>query len=140
MIIAKDIKFEAAHMLSYYEGPCSNLHGHSYKGTVHIQGEQGKVTHMVLDYNIIKEVVNEWDHALLASAPDVRDEAEDALVKWALTYGKKIMIMPEGRKCTAEDMAEVIKAQIEAVAGLDYKVSVWLKETSSATAVAGSLV
>ena len=138
MTISKDIKFEAAHMLSYYEGACSNLHGHSYKGSVQVQGVQGKVTHMVLDYNIVKEVITKWDHALIVSDVDLRDEAEEALLQWALKYNKKVVFMPEGRKCTAEDMAWTIKEQLEQIAGPDYRISVMLKETSSSVAIAGA--
>ena len=32
--------FDAAHALRGYEGPCENLHGHTWKVQVQIQGEQ----------------------------------------------------------------------------------------------------
>ena len=31
MKVTKEITFDVAHMLSYYEGRCANLHGHTYK-------------------------------------------------------------------------------------------------------------
>lgn len=31
MKVTKEITFDVAHILSYYEGKCANLHGHTYK-------------------------------------------------------------------------------------------------------------
>lgn len=135
MVISKDFRFEAAHMLSYYDGPCNNLHGHSYTGCVRITGDTGARTHMVLDFNIIKSIIDKWDHALLISATGIRDDAEEALLKWAITYNKKVVMMPEGKKCTAEDMASIIKEQLEEMLGSDHVISVSLKETATSVAI-----
>ena len=54
MKVTKEITFDVAHMLSYYEGKCANLHGHTYKLQVTLEGNVGDVSHMVLDFNILK--------------------------------------------------------------------------------------
>ena len=79
MIISKDIKFDCAHMLSNYEGKCANLHGHTYHGTVTLEGDVNPETSMVLDYNTIKQVVDRFDHAIVFSDLKERGDAEKAL-------------------------------------------------------------
>lgn len=39
MKVTKEITFDSAHMLSNYEGKCSNLHGHTYKLQVTLKGD-----------------------------------------------------------------------------------------------------
>ena len=64
-----------AHALPAYEGKCHNIHGHSYKLFVTVEGaplqHQGAPTDgMVLDFHQLKEIVNrhiveQFDHALV---------------------------------------------------------------------------
>lgn len=73
--LTKEFSFEMAHALPAYEGKCHNIHGHSYKLFVTIEGmplnQQGASTDgMVLDFGRLKQLVNEaivepFDHALL---------------------------------------------------------------------------
>lgn len=107
MTISKDIKFDCAHMLSNYEGKCANLHGHTYHGTVTLEGNVDPETGMVLDYNTIKDVVDVFDHAIIFSAPGVRNSAEIELYNWAANNSMKCVVMPTG-KSTAERITEYI--------------------------------
>ena len=107
MTISKDIKFDCAHMLSNYEGKCANLHGHTYHGTVTLYGDVDPKTSMLLDYNRIKEVVDVFDHAIVFSAPNMRNNAEALLWQWAKTNDMKHVDLPTG-KSTAERMAEYL--------------------------------
>ena len=50
--------FDAAHQVVDYNGKCENLHGHTYMLTVTITGKL-KENGMVLDFVILKKVVNE---------------------------------------------------------------------------------
>ncbi len=71
----KIFSFEAAHALHYYDGPCKNIHGHSYKLEVCIIGkasenEQSPKNGMVMDFGDLKdlikgEIVKPFDHALI---------------------------------------------------------------------------
>lgn len=73
--LTKEFTFEMAHALPAYEGKCHNIHGHSYKLFVTVEGmplrQQGASTDgMVLDFGRLKQLVNEavvepFDHALL---------------------------------------------------------------------------
>ncbi len=50
--------FAASHFLTKYHGKCENLHGHNYKIVVSIHGPI-KEDGMVIDFKIIKDIVNE---------------------------------------------------------------------------------
>src|SRR3989344_7373628 len=56
LFIAKEFIFDSAHRLNNYNGPCANLHGHTYKLQVVLRGEIKK-NGMVLDFVEIKDVV-----------------------------------------------------------------------------------
>jgi 6-pyruvoyltetrahydropterin/6-carboxytetrahydropterin synthase len=76
--LTKEFSFEMAHALWNYDGPCRNVHGHSYRLFVTISGipsvnPQDPKNGMVLDFtdlkNIVKkEIINVFDHALTVSA------------------------------------------------------------------------
>ena len=38
MKVTKEVTFDSAHMLSNYSGKCQNLHGHTYKLQVTVEG------------------------------------------------------------------------------------------------------
>lgn len=73
--ITKEFTFEMAHALLNHDGPCKNIHGHSYKLAVTIKGIPIKSanhpkTGMVADFKDIKKIVADhiiqhFDHALL---------------------------------------------------------------------------
>ena len=87
MRISKDIKFDCAHLLSQYEGKCANLHGHTYHGRVTIIAAKPSIkTGMIMDYNEIKQIVDELDHAIIFSSSEYREDAEDKLLNWACLY------------------------------------------------------
>jgi 6-pyruvoyltetrahydropterin/6-carboxytetrahydropterin synthase len=58
--------FEAAHHLSWHPGKCRNLHGHSYRLDVSVEGPLD-ANGVVLDFDTMKDVVHTtvidvWDH------------------------------------------------------------------------------
>lgn len=62
--ITREFSFEASHKLLGYDGPCSNLHGHSYRLQVTVSGhvipmyDQTNVSDcMVLDFKNLDEIV-----------------------------------------------------------------------------------
>tara|TARA_B100000809_G_scaffold265823_1_gene325907 strand:- start:164 stop:604 length:441 start_codon:yes stop_codon:yes gene_type:complete len=73
--ITKEFQFEMAHALVGYDGPCKNIHGHSYKLDVTVKGKVKEGTSdsdegMVVDFGIIKKIVkdlivDEFDHSLV---------------------------------------------------------------------------
>lgn len=70
MLATKKFTFNSAHKLINYKGKCKNLHGHTYTLMVTVSGEIDKASGMVIDFNLIKDVVNKkviniLDHIML---------------------------------------------------------------------------
>lgn len=73
--VTKEFSFEMAHVLTGYDGPCREIHGHSYRLFVTIAGTPDEDMNnpklgMVLDFGILKAIVNEhivsrYDHSLV---------------------------------------------------------------------------
>ncbi len=73
--LTKAFGFEMAHALTGYDGKCCNIHGHSYKLFVTIEGEpqdnpDSPKNGMIMDFGDLKRIVNEtivepFDHALV---------------------------------------------------------------------------
>lgn len=73
--VTKEFNFEIAHALWNYDGPCANLHGHSYRMFVTIIGQPinddtNPKNGMVIDFGDLKKIVNEeivhpLDHAVI---------------------------------------------------------------------------
>ena len=61
--------FSAAHQLVNYDGPCENLHGHTFKLQVTIEGETLDDIGMLVDFHILKKMISqihdEFDHKFL---------------------------------------------------------------------------
>lgn len=82
MKIAKEFRWEMGHRLPRHDGACKNLHGHSYRMEVEVEGETCPETGMVIDFAEIsakvKPFLGELDHAFLCQEDDteVRDLLE----------------------------------------------------------------
>lgn len=73
--VTKKFSFDMAHALDGYDGPCKNIHGHTYTLSVTLKGqvinEIGNPKNgMVLDFSVLKKIVTEtilahYDHALV---------------------------------------------------------------------------
>lgn len=134
MTISKDIKFDCAHMLSDYEGKCANLHGHTYHGTITLEGGVNPKTSMLVDYNDIKDVVDVFDHAIIFSAAEERNPAETELYEWACRYKMRKVELVHG-KSTAEVLAMNIAQMFVLKPGV-INVRVQLSETDGSWAIA----
>ncbi|MEI7897813.1 MAG: 6-carboxytetrahydropterin synthase, partial [bacterium] len=76
--VTKEFRFEAAHALMGYDGPCKNIHGHSYELSVTVIGtpvtdRSSAKLGMVMDFGdlkkiIKKQIVDPFDHALLLNS------------------------------------------------------------------------
>ncbi|MDA3844331.1 MAG: 6-carboxytetrahydropterin synthase, partial [Candidatus Kapabacteria bacterium] len=55
--IAKNFDWEMSHRLPNHDGLCRNIHGHSYKMRVELEGEPNKQS-MVIDYYDMKLVIS----------------------------------------------------------------------------------
>lgn len=75
--IVKTFTFDSAHYLPGYEGPCKNMHGHTYKLEIGITGHVNEKTGMVLDFAELKKLVKEkivdvMDHTLLNECEELK--------------------------------------------------------------------
>ena len=84
--ITKSFTFEMAHALWNYDGPCKNIHGHSYKLFVTVLGKASENTEstklgMVMDFSDLKKIVkthivDKFDHSVIISSragrPDIQ--------------------------------------------------------------------
>jgi 6-pyruvoyltetrahydropterin/6-carboxytetrahydropterin synthase len=84
--VTKSFTFEMAHALWNYDGPCRNIHGHSYQLFVTVIGkssmDQGSTKlGMVVDFSDLKKIVKDlvvdvFDHSVVisskASQPEIK--------------------------------------------------------------------
>lgn len=87
--LTKEFSFEAAHALDGYDGPCREIHGHSYRLFVTVAGRpvadpENPKYGMVMDFGVFKRIVNEqivsrFDHAFV-----LRDSERGRAVREAL--------------------------------------------------------
>ena len=136
--VTKKFSFEMAHALWNYDGPCRNIHGHSYVLSVTLIGEPINDTNhpkngMVVDFGDIKKwvrqsIVDDFDHSLLISG-----EADTENVSASLQMFNRLKIM--NFQPTCENLliyiAEVIRKQLPDNIHL---YSLKLKETATSFA------
>ena len=102
--LTKEFRFESAHVLLGYDGPCRNIHGHSYKMAVTVIGEplidkSSPKNGMVMDFGLLKKIVNDtivdqFDHALIISS----DAPGIANGDWN-KVSEKLIIVPYQPSC-----------------------------------------
>lgn len=65
--------FDAAHALRGYNGPCENLHGHTWKVQIFFQGDQLNELGILIDFKTAKkaleEILKDYDHKNLNELP-----------------------------------------------------------------------
>jgi 6-pyruvoyltetrahydropterin/6-carboxytetrahydropterin synthase len=59
MILRKEYGFEAAHFIYNHPGKCRNLHGHSYKLFVSLEGQANPETGMIIDFDDLSKIVRD---------------------------------------------------------------------------------
>ncbi len=127
MKIAKDFYWEMGHRLYKYKGLCKNLHGHSYKMRVELEGTLNE-KQMLMDYFdlsvIVQKIIQPLNHAFLC-------EEDDEIVKeFLLKNNFKSVIVPF--ISTAENIASyllnLLKEQLKIYNNIE-KITVRLYET-----------
>lgn len=125
--IAKEFHWEMGHRLPFHGGGCQNIHGHSYRMRVELEGSLD-ANGMVLDYFDLKEIVEpivaQIDHSFLCDASD------EAMLAFFATNPMKHVVVPF--RTTAENltawMLEQIAASLAGYPNLS-RLSVRLQET-----------
>ena len=92
MEICKEFVFDAAHKLPKHKGKCKNLHGHTYKVQVCVEGEVGD-DGMVIDFGILDKIVQElvidkFDHSYLNNMMETPTAENLATWIWFVVGGE----------------------------------------------------
>jgi 6-pyruvoyltetrahydropterin/6-carboxytetrahydropterin synthase len=136
--VTKTFHFEMAHALYGYDGPCKNIHGHSYSLSVTMIGktitENGNSKlGMVVDFSDLKKiietsVISKFDHTLILNEKSPHKK----LIESNLLLGKVTMV---NYQPTCEnlliDFAKLIQNNIPATIKLHH---LKLRETSTSFA------
>ena len=74
MMISKVFRWEMGHRLPLHNGACRNVHGHSYRLQLEVEGEPD-AEGMIIDFHhisaAVKPFISELDHAFLCEEADV---------------------------------------------------------------------
>jgi 6-pyruvoyltetrahydropterin/6-carboxytetrahydropterin synthase len=117
--VTREFTFEMAHVLRNYDGPCRNVHGHSYRLFVTLSGtpfsdQENPKNGMVIDFTDLKkivldEIVNLFDHAVVVSRDFDREKTE----MMSKTFGNTVIVdyQPTCENLVA-DFAERIKNKL----------------------------
>jgi 6-pyruvoyltetrahydropterin/6-carboxytetrahydropterin synthase len=101
MIIARQFHWEMGHRLPFHTAGCANIHGHSYKLWVEIDGPCD-ANGMLMDYGEMKRriqpVLDRFDHAFICDAGD------NLMLTFLLTSGLKFLVVPF--QTTAENLVQ----------------------------------
>lgn len=141
MRVTRHEEFETAHLLPGYDGPCGNLHGHSYKIEVTVESEQHPNSFgMVMDFKDLKAAIKAIvpDHRFIFNGAESSDVEKD-LVAVLEKYDLKYVAYPFDT--TAENMvgyfAELIDQYIKTELGYKdvrvVEVNLWETTNSHAT-------
>jgi 6-pyruvoyltetrahydropterin/6-carboxytetrahydropterin synthase len=84
--VTKEFGFEMAHVLWNYDGPCRNVHGHSYRLFVTLTGKPSEIPDnpkngMVIDFTDLKSIVKKeitsvFDHSVVVSKQYDKERTE----------------------------------------------------------------
>jgi 6-pyruvoyltetrahydropterin/6-carboxytetrahydropterin synthase len=96
--VTREFSFEMAHVLRNYDGPCRNVHGHSYRLFVTISGtpvsdNDNPKNGMVIDFTelkniVLKKIVNQFDHSVIVSKDFDREKME----MMSKTFGNTVIV------------------------------------------------
>lgn len=107
--------FDAAHFLTDYFGKCENLHGHRWNVEVSICSDDlkgdGTEKGMVCDFgrfkNLVKEIVDEFDHTFLVEEGSLSEKTLELLKN----EGFEVTMLPY--RTTAENLAKDLFQKFE---------------------------
>ncbi len=99
MLLHKEFTFEAAHYLPKYHGKCENMHGHTYKLVVTIEGEPDSEG-MIRDFIEVKKLINtkvieKLDHTTLNDT--IENPSAENIATWIWQQLKQDLNLSEIR-------------------------------------------
>jgi 6-pyruvoyltetrahydropterin/6-carboxytetrahydropterin synthase len=117
--VTREFSFEMAHALKNYDGPCRNVHGHSYRLFVTLTGTPVSETEnpkngMIIDFTdlkdiVLKKIINLFDHSVVVS----NDYGHEKMEMMKKTFGNTVIVdyQPTCENLVA-DFAERLKNQM----------------------------
>ena len=139
------LTISAAHFIHTCDkdSPCQRLHGHNYIVSVIVSGEPDDCSCMLIDANIVKRVVDKYDHKTIVAKCCIQFDgnfvlgySSDRFLSIVNPTTKKAYIIPESDCCivdipstSAEWLAKAIARDILAVNNNVNYVEVTLSET-----------
>lgn len=134
--ITKMYDFEMAHVLKDYDGPCRNIHGHSYKLFVTVTGSpindpDSPKKGMVMDFKDLKaivktHIVDRFDHALV-----INSETDPAMIDSMKKHMDNVIVVdyqPTSENLIV-DFAGIIKSLLPGTVQL-HSLRLWETATS----------
>jgi 6-pyruvoyltetrahydropterin/6-carboxytetrahydropterin synthase len=117
--VTREFSFEMAHVLRNYDGPCRNVHGHSYRLFVTLSGtpvedSENPKNGMVIDFTglkniVLKNIVDLFDHSVVVSK-DFDNEKMHMMTK---TFGNTVVVDYQPTcENLVEDFARRLKKEI----------------------------
>lgn len=101
--------FSAAHQLKGYKGRCENLHGHTFKVQVFVEGDKLKPEGYLIDFkdlkSALKKILDELDHSYLNDLPYFKELNPTAESLAKLVYEKMMPLVPDLKKVTVWESA-----------------------------------
>lgn len=109
-VLRKTFRFESAHRLAKnYQGKCSNIHGHSWNGSIAVRCEKLDDRDMALDYGemkiFVKKLEDYLDHTLWLF------EGDKGLIESLKDSGLQIRQFPTNP--TSEALARYLYSELE---------------------------
>ena len=112
--VTRSFRFEAAHQLPWHPGKCRELHGHSYRFEITVEGPVGPQG-IVVDFDDLKDVVD-----------------REVVARYDHRYLNDLMDNP-----TAELLAHDIWKTLEAAGLALTRIRLWETDTSMVEVQAG---
>jgi len=136
--VTKEFTFEMSHVLPGYDGPCRNVHGHSYRLFVTVAGVPVKdagnpKNGMVIDFSdmkkiVVDEIVSIFDHAVTIPR-DMNGQKAQSFMKM---FGNTIVV---DYQPTCENLVTDFAVRIKKLLPADVKLhSLKLYETATSFA------
>jgi 6-pyruvoyltetrahydropterin/6-carboxytetrahydropterin synthase len=117
--VTREFTFEMSHVLTNYDGPCKNVHGHSYRLYVTLSGvpvnnKANPKNGMVIDFTelkniVLKNIVDKFDHSVVISS-----ESDPVKIEMmSKTFGNTVVVdyQPTCENLVA-DFAEKLKKKL----------------------------
>lgn len=98
--LEKKFRFEAAHLLPDHDGKCARLHGHSWVGTLVVEGAQllksGPKASMLIDYGDLSRAIEPLlerylDHHYLNQTLGLRSPTSEEIARWVFARLKPVL-------------------------------------------------